>query len=57
MNYETVQTRQPRSELSTAKYRKAMAEKRIEKWETKIAADRELIAEMKEIILANGEAA
>jgi len=56
MKNETVNTRQPRSELSTAKYRKAMAEKRIEKWEAKIAADRDLITEMKEVIVANGEA-
>lgn len=56
MKNETVLTRQPRSELSTAKYRKAMAEKRIEKWEARIAKDRELITDMKEVILANGEA-
>lgn len=56
MKNETVHTRQPRSELSTAKYRKAMAEKRIEKWEARIAKDRELITDMKEVILANGEA-
>ena len=56
MKNQLTQTRQPRSELSTAKYRKAMAERRIEKYEAKIAEDRELIEDMKEIILANGEA-
>ena len=48
-------TRAPRSEVAMARYRITMAEERVKKLESRLQADRELIREMHQVLLANGE--